>query len=204
MFDIPCGVSARHIHLSEEHVEVLFGKNYKFIVLKETYNPGFVTHEKVRVLFLNGRACEMHIVFPTLENTQIELSTTDCYKFKIEAPKNYSGDVSGGAGAMIVNPETNKGIFVEHCAIRPIRHLHLNNNQAFELGLRNNDIISVEAGNVIFNGVQVRVKDSYRASFHIDTDEGNAAGIDDKSKCHIIKPYDMCDIMEGHAVNEKD
>ena len=184
---IKVGVSARHIHLCQRDLDTLFGKGSKFTVLKETYNPGYATYEKVKVIFGSGEGCEMHIVFPSMEDTQIELSTTDCYKFKIEAPKNYSGDVSGGAGALIINPENNKGIFVEHCVIRPVRHLHLNNDQALELGLKNNDIISVEAGSVVFNGVQVRVKQDYRASFHVDTDEGNAAGIEKDTMAKVVQ-----------------
>lgn len=183
MIKIPCGVSARHIHLSKTHIKALFGKDYEFTLLKETYNPGYVTFEKVTVIFSSGERCEMHIVFPGMEYTQIELSTTDCHKFKIAVPKNSSGDITGGSGALIINQ--GKGIFVQHCVIRPIRHLHLNNEQADELGLMNNDTVCIEAGNVVFKEVQVRVKEDYRVSFHVDTDEGNAAGITDETIARI-------------------
>jgi len=203
MFDIVCGVSGRHIHLCKEHIDELFGSGYQFGKLKETYNPGYVTDENVKVTFESGLSCEMHIVFPSMPITQIEVSTTDCYRFKIDAPKNISGDITGGGYAIITNVVSRKSIFIQNCVIRPIRHIHLDTKQAKELKLINNQWISIVAGSVIFKDVLVRVKDIYKASFHIDTDEGNAAGITDGMIAKIPFNY-ISHIMDGHAVEEND
>lgn len=203
MFDIVCGVSGRHIHLCKEHIDELFGEGYQFGKLKNTYNPGFVTVEKLNIEFESGTSCDMHIVFPSMELTQIEVSTTDCYRFKIDAPKNISGDITDGASAIITNPINSKSIFIRNCVIRPIRHIHLDSRQAKELELINNQWVSIAAGSVIFKDVLVRVKDIYKPSFHIDTDEGNAAGITDGMIAKIPFNY-IAHIMDGHAVEEND
>ena len=186
MIKIPCGVSARHIHLCQPDIDKLFGAGYEFKKLKDTYNPGYIACEKVSIEFESGLRCDMHLVFPNMPDTQIEISTTDCYKFKIRVPKNISGDITNGGSATITNPDNGKSIFIKNCVIRTRRHLHLDNKQAKSLNLKNNQTVSIETGDVIFKDVIVRVKDVYRASFHIDTDEGNAGTITDETIARIL------------------
>ena len=187
MNNIVCGVSARHVHLCQKHIDKLFGKNYQFSKLKDTYNPGYVSVEKVDIGF-EGGMFSSRILLPATEVSQVELSMTDCKRFRVDAPLRKSFDVEGSIPCTIWSKSGRfNRIELKEGVIRPKRHIHLCPEDSKELNLKDGDYCSIEAGTVIFKDVLVRVADWYKASFHIDTDEGNAATITDKTIARVVR-----------------
>ncbi len=171
--------SARHVHVSEADLEILFGKNYKLTPKKELSQPGqYAAEERVTVIGPKREIAGVSILGPTRPDTQVEISLTDARSIGINAPVRESGDVAGSPGCTLVGPagkvELDKGVIVAK------RHIHLTANDAGEFGVSDKQIVSVEmkteGRSAILGDVVVRVNDSYAAAMHIDTDESNAAG----------------------------
>jgi len=172
-------VSAKHIHLSKEHLEILFGKDYNLKVLKQLSQPGEFAAEETVKIEINGKEFSgVRIVGPVRENTQIEISKTDAVFLGINPPVNLSGNMENSLPARIVGPQG--AVDLKQGLIIAKRHIHCTTSEAVNLGLENNDSVSVKINGergLVFENVIVRVKDDYKLSMHIDTDEGNAAGI---------------------------
>lgn len=177
---IPIEVSARHIHLSEHLVEVLFGKGYQLTPEKYLSQLGtFKSAERIRIVGPRDILHDVAILGPTREHTQVEISLTDARKIGLVPPVRESGDHTGSASCRLVGPageyELDDGVIIAR------RHLHCNPEEADTLGIRDGDIISIETKNslrpVVFREVLVRVRDSFSLSLHLDTDEANAAGL---------------------------
>jgi putative phosphotransacetylase len=185
---IPIEVSARHIHLSKEHLEILFGEGYALKYKKELFQPNqYACYEKVDLVGEKGRF-NITILAPLREDTQVELSMTDARKIGVVASLRDSGDIRGTQGALLRGPQgsvvISKGIIVAK------RHVHLSDETAKKWGLIDREIVNVEiAGEraLVFNNVTVRVDKTYLDSMHIDTDEVNAAGVDNGSIGTIVK-----------------
>lgn len=170
-------VSARHCHLSQKDADILFGKDYKFKVLKMVSQPGqFATVEEV---ILKGSKGEMklRIVGPIREASQVELATTDCYRLGITPVIRVSGDIKGTPGAEFIGPKgkvsLKQGIIVAQ------RHLHISPAEAKVSKVKNGQLVSMKIKGprgLIFNNVIVRSGPGHKKSFQIDTDEGNACG----------------------------
>jgi propanediol utilization protein len=169
-------VSNRHAHLSKEHLEILFGKNYQLNTHKELSQPNqFSAHEKVTLINQDRKIENVRVLGPPRETTQIEISRTDAFHLKIQAPLKLSGDLEDSAGLTIQGPsgEINlkKGVIISH------RHLHVSNQEAKKLGLEQNQIVALKVPGIketIFNNVIVRIHPEYNLSFHIDFDDANA------------------------------
>ncbi len=178
-FQVPVGVSARHIHLTQEDVEILFGQGYQLTKCKELMGGQYACKEAVTIVGLKLRAIEnVRILGPVRKATQVEVSSTDAIKLGIKAPIRESGNISGSAPLAVVGP---KGVLYmkEGCIIAK-RHIHMSPEDAREAGVKDNDIVSVVADNergTIFNHVQIRVDKTFTLEMHIDTDEANAAKI---------------------------
>lgn len=176
---VPIGVSARHIHLTHEDVEKLFGKGYRLTKKKELMGGQFAANEMVTVVGLKLRAIEnVRVLGPTRNASQVEISATDAIKLGIKAPIRESGNLKGSAPIAVVGP---KGVVYlnEGCIIAK-RHIHMSPKDALQAGVSDGDIVSVKADNergTIFNNVQIRVDESFTLEMHIDTDEANAAKI---------------------------
>ena len=172
-------VSARHIHLCQEDLDKLFGKDYKLNVKKELSQKGeFAAEETVALVGPKNKIDNLRIVGPVRKRTQVELSATGSFKVGIQAPLRLSGDLEGSASAKIVGPggevELEEGVIVAK------RHIHINSTEAQELNLKDGDVVKVEIKGergLVFNNVLVRIKDTFQKSIHIDTDEANAAGL---------------------------
>ncbi len=181
---IPIEVSARHCHLSQDILEKLFGKVYKLKELKQLSQPSdFACQETVDIKFGSREIKNIRVVGPIREKTQIEISLSDVASSGIMPPIKLSGDLSGSAGAILKGPagqiEITEGLIIAQ------RHLHCGTDEAQKYKLKNGEIISVRvAGSrpVVFEEIVVRVKDNYKLCMHIDTDEGNAAGINKKGE----------------------
>ena len=187
-FMVPIGVSARHIHLTQEHVEVLFGEGYQLTKRKELMGGQFAANEQVTIVGLKLRAIEnVRVLGPVRSKSQVEISATDAIKLGVRAPIRLSGDIEGSAQIAVVGP---KGvIYLDEGCIIAKRHIHMAPKDAIAAGVRNGDIVSVKADNergTVFNHVQIRVDESFTLEMHIDTDEANAAKISTGETVTII------------------
>lgn len=188
-FLVPIGVSARHIHLTQEHVEALFGEGYQLTRKKELMGGQFASNEQVTIVGLKLRAIEnVRILGPVRSKSQVEISATDAIKLGVKAPIRESGNTKGSAPIAIVGP---KGvIYLEEGCIIAKRHIHMAPKDAMAAGVTDGQTVSVKADNergTVFNHVQIRVDDSFTLEMHIDTDEANAAKIATGQTVTIIK-----------------
>ncbi len=176
---VPIGVSARHIHLTQEHVEILFGKGYQLTKRKELMGGQFASNETVTIVGIKLRAIEnVRVLGPVRKQTQVEISATDAIKLGVKAPIRESGKVEGSAPIAVVGPKG--AIYLNEGCIIAMRHIHMSPRDAMAAGVHDGDIVSVKADNergTIFNHVKIRVDDSFTLEMHIDTDEANAAKI---------------------------
>lgn len=178
-FQVPIGVSARHIHLTQEHVEALFGEGYQLTKKKDLMGGQFAANETVTVVGLKLRAIEnVRVLGPVRKASQLEISATDAMKLGIAAPLRESGNIAGSAPIAVVGP---KGVvYLKEGCIIAKRHIHMSPKDAMQSGHKDGDIVSVKMENergTIFNEVKIRVDDSFTLEMHIDTDEANASKI---------------------------
>ena len=188
-YQVPVGVSARHIHLTQEHVETLFGQGYRLTKKKDLMGGQYACNETVTVVGLKLRAIEnVRVLGPVRKASQLEISATDAMKLGVAAPIRESGNVAGSAPIAVVGP---KGvIYLEEGCIIAVRHIHMSPADAMAAGVADGDIVSVKADNergTVFNQVKIRVNDSFTLEMHIDTDEANASKIKTGDKVTIIK-----------------
>ncbi len=188
--DVPVGVSNRHIHLTREHVEILFGKGYQLTKLKDLSQPGqFACKEQLTLVGPSRRAIEgVRVLGPERKKSQVEISRTDSFTLKVKPPVRESGDVAGSAPVTIIGP---KGIVTlsEGCIIAN-RHIHMSVEEGAKYGVSDGEYVDVEMGGErrsLFYDVQIRVHPDFRLEMHVDTDDANAAGIGNGSKVKIIK-----------------
>lgn len=170
--------SARHIHLSQEHLEVLFGKGYQLTPKKNLSQPGqFACEERVTVVGTKKELAGVSILGPVRKATQVELSATDARSIGIGIAIRESGDIAGTPGCKIIGPAGE--IEIENGVIVAKRHVHMTPSDAEKFGVKDKDIVSVKAESAerscIFGDVVVRVSDNFALAMHIDTDESNAA-----------------------------
>ncbi len=181
MRSIPIEISARHIHLSRQDIDILFGKGYQLAPARFLSEPRQFAAAETAMLYTPKSAIEnVRIVGPAREFTQIELSRTDCWRLGIQnAPLRASGELElDGTPGICVKSGAGE-ICVRQGVIVPWRHLHLNHTEALELNLEDGQLVKVRiAGEraVILENVYVRVQADFRLSLHLDTDEANAAG----------------------------
>lgn len=172
--------SARHLHVSQQDLETLFGKGYTLTPKKDLSQPGqFACEERVTIIGPKRELAGVSILGPCRPATQIEISLTDARSIGVAAPVRESGDTKSSAPVKLVGPagEVELG---EGCIVAK-RHIHLDTATASAYGLKNAQVVSVACDNgqgrkLVFDDVVVRVSDSYAPAMHIDTDEANAAG----------------------------
>ncbi len=184
-------ISARHVHVSQQDLETLFGAGYELTVKKMLSQPGqFACEERVKVIGTKGEFPAVSILGPVRKETQVELSLTDARSIGVTAPVRESGDLDGSGVCKLIGPagevELTKGV------IAAKRHIHATTKDAEEMGLENGQVVSVEIPtandrSLIFGDVVVRVSDTYALAMHIDTDEANAAGMKPNSIGKIIR-----------------
>ncbi len=186
---VPVGVSARHVHLTQEHVEVLFGEGYRLTKKKELMGGQFASNELVTIVGLKLRAIEnVRILGPVRGKSQVEISATDAVKLGVKAPVRESGNVAGSAPVALVGPKG--ALYLKEGCIIAKRHIHMAPSDAMAAGLYDGDVVSVQADNergTIFNEVQIRVDESFTLEMHIDTDEANAAQTATGDTVRILK-----------------
>lgn len=176
---VPVGVSARHVHLTQEDVETLFGAGYQLTKKKELMGGQFASNEQVTIVGTKLRAIEnVRILGPVRKSSQVEISQTDAMKLGVRAPLRDSGDIKGSAPIAVVGPKG--AIYLKEGCIVARRHIHMSPADAKAAGLKDKDVVSVSAVNergTTFDEVLIRVDESFTLEMHIDTDEANASNI---------------------------
>ena len=176
---IKVGVSARHVHLSKEDLETLFGKGHELTVKKYLMGDQFAAEECVTLVSPSLRSIEgVRVLGPVRNQSQVEISRTDTFKLKVSPPVRPSGKLEGSAPMALVGPCGS--VFLNECTIIANRHIHVNTKDAERLGVKDNDSVDVEISSAKptrYYDVQVRVADDFNTEMHIDTDDANAAGI---------------------------
>ena len=187
---VPIGISNRHIHLTREHVEVLFGKGYQLTKCKDLSQPGqYACKEQLTIVGPSMRAIEgVRVLGPERKKSQVEISRTDSFTLKVKPPVRESGDLAGSAPITIIGP---KGIVTldEGCIIAN-RHIHMSVEEGEKFGVRDGEYVDVQIDGErksLFYDVQIRVHKDFRLEMHIDTDDANAAGVANGFKAKLIK-----------------
>ena len=170
--------SARHIHLSREAVDALYGVGYELTKKKDLSQPGqYACAEKLTVVGPKG-SLKASILGPTRPASQVELSLTDARSIGVNALIRESGDIAGTQGCKLVNPETGAEYTLTEGVIAAKRHIHLTPEAAAEFGVADKEIVSVKIESertAVLGDVVIRVSDKFAPAMHIDTDEANAA-----------------------------
>ena len=170
--------SARHIHLSREAVDVLFGAGYELTNKKDLSQPGqYACAEKLTVVGPKG-SIKASILGPTRPASQVEISLTDARSIGVVAPIRESGDIAGSGACKLVNAETGAELELTEGVIAAKRHIHMTPADAEAIGVCDKEIVSVKLDtprSLIFGDVVVRVNPNFALAMHIDTDECNAA-----------------------------
>ena len=185
---IPAAVSNRHVHLSKEHIEILFGTNCELNSMKKLSQPGqFACGETVVIKGAKGEIDKVRVLGPARGDTQVEISVTDSYGLGIPPVVRISGDLTGTPGCVLVGPrgqvQLQKGVIVS------LRHLHISSEQGKAYGLKTGDIVNLKKSGprgIILNQVHVRCGEGHELELHIDTDEANAANIKNGDYLEIV------------------
>lgn len=189
-------ISARHCHLSQEHVEILFGPGHQLTPMKNLYQDGFFAAEETVMIVGPKRRMlpTVRILGPVRNYSQVELAFTDSISLGIDAPVRHSGDIRGTPGCVIVGP---KGVIeLSEGVIRAARHVHMSLKDAEAYGVKNKDFMNlrIEAPqcSVTFEDLLVRADETSKLEVHIDTDEGNACFLDSATKVELLKQDHDC------------
>jgi acetate kinase len=177
---IPIAISARHVHLSRATIDQLFGVGYKLRVLAPLGQPGqFSTADTVSLVGPHGRLAHVRVLGPPRAADQIEVSRSDEFALGLDAPVRVSGDLSDTPGITIEGPAGS--VQLKRGTICALRHIHMSPSDAVRLGVQDRAMVEVAVRNgerdTVFGDVVVRVSPDYRLELHLDTDEGNAAGV---------------------------
>ena len=176
----PIEISARHMHVSREDLNTLFGEGYELNYKKELSQPGqYACEERLRVVGPRGEFPGVSILGPTRPFTQLELSATDARTLGLAAPIRESGDIAGSPGCKLVGPkgevEISQGVVIAK------RHIHITPTDAEKYGLTDKQIVQVKHDNadrsIVYGDVVVRVHETFALAMHIDVDEANAGAV---------------------------
>lgn len=179
VWKIPVAVSARHVHLSQEHVEILFGKGHQLKKMRDTrQTEGWAAEETVELIGPKGSFKAIRVMGPTRGVTQIEVSKTDTFILGVDAPVRPSGKLEN---TPVIRLRGTAGEVETNGLIVAARHIHMSPEDAIKMNVKDGDYVDVKIGgsgrDVSFANTLIRVKESYATEMHIDTDEANAAGI---------------------------
>lgn len=192
MKKIPVGISGRHLHVTREDLETLFGKGYELTPMKELSQPGqYAAEEKVDVISPAGKEIKgVRILGPVRPQSQVEISRSDAIRGKFVAPVRSSGDVKGSGPATLVGPagkvELTEGVIIAD------RHIHFSLEDAEEFGVVNGQVVSIKLTGEkpgILDNVLCRVNKNYALDCHLDTDDGSAFMLNTGDEAILVKSY---------------
>ena len=194
MKKIPLGISGRHVHVTQAHLETLFGKEYRLTEFKPLSQPGqYAANEKVDVVSPKGNTIKgVRILGPVRPVSQVEISRSDALRGGFIAPVRSSGDVKGSGPCTLVGP--NGSVELEEGVIIADRHIHFSLEDAESFGVSNGDIVSIlvegEKPGLLGN-VLCRVSKSYALDCHLDTDDGSAFMLNTGDLATLVKAYEI-------------
>ncbi len=188
--EVKIGVSARHVHLSREHLEILFGKGYELTKKKTLMGREYASEELVTLVGPSLRAIEkVRVLGPVRKNTQVEISRTDTFVLKVSPPVRPSGEIEGSEKIVIVGPKGS--VYLKEGVIIANRHIHLTPEFADKHDITDGDLVDVlchgKEKTTKFYDVQIRVRDDFNVEMHIDTDDANSAGLRNGDMVTLIK-----------------
>lgn len=175
-------ISARHVHLTQAHVEQLFGAGHQLTPHKPLYQDGFYAAQETVMLVGPRRRMlpEVRVLGPTRNHSQVELALTDAISLGIDAPVRHSGNIAGTPGCVLVGPAGT--VELKEGVIRAARHVHMNDREAAYYGVHDGDLMTLKVTSphcsIAFGEVLVRLDAAAKLEVHIDTDEGNACHLD--------------------------
>ncbi len=188
--ELVVSISARHVHLTDEHVETLFGPGRTLTPMKDLYQDGFYAAEETVMLVGPRKRMlpSVRILGPTRPHSQVELAFTDAISLGIDAPVRASGKIEGTPGCVMVGPagvvDLSQGV------IRAERHVHMNFEDAERYGVKNGDRMNLRIHSsctTLLEDLLVRADETSKLEVHLDTDEGNAADLEHASRCELLK-----------------
>lgn len=199
---VPVGISARHVHLSQADLQVLFGSGHALQPKKELSQPGqFAAEEQVTVVGPKGKLERVRVLGPVRSATQVELAMTDAMKLGIKAPVRMSGDLAGSPGCKLIGPagelELSQGVIVA------ARHIHMAGGQAEAYGLHDGDRVSVRVQSArpcVWGDVIIRAGKGHDLEMHIDTDEANSALLSNGAYVELVADTAACQAPAAPAV----
>lgn len=186
---LPIALSNRHIHLSQEDLNKLFGEGYQLTIKKDLSQPGqYACEEKVDLVGPKNTIKGVRVLGPVRSSTQVEISITDAFKLGVDPVVRNSGDIAGTPGVKIIGPkgevELDKGVIVA------ARHIHMHTSDAERFGVKDGDVVKVKTEGIralVFENVLVRCGDTHALEMHVDIEEGNAAGVKNGDMVELIK-----------------
>lgn len=186
---IPLGISNRHLHLSQNDLETLFGEGYRLTPIKELSQPGqFACKETLTIAGPKGSIEKVRVLGPVRSKTQVELLEGDRFKLGVKAPPRLSGDLEGTPGVTLIGPKGS--VQLKEGAIVAQRHIHMTPDDAQRFGVIDGQIVSIQFPGPrggIYNNVIVRATDASALECHLDTEEANAMNLNSLSLVKIIK-----------------
>lgn len=182
--------SGRHVHLSREDINTLFGYGYQLTPVKDLSQPGqYACEERVTIEGPKGALQKVVVLGPERSKTQVEVSLTDALSLGMKAPVRLSGDIKGTPGIKITNPKNGASVEIKEGLIVAKRHIHMTPEDANRFHVKNGDSVKVKVFGqrpVILEDVDVRVDKNFSTAMHIDYDEANACGFTNDTKGMII------------------
>lgn len=186
--DVKVGISARHIHLCQQDINVLFGQNYMLTKERDLSQPGdYACNDKVILKNQFYEIKDVRVLGPIREYTQVEMSKTDSYYFHLTPPVRTSGDLEGASSINIIGPN---GSIERDCVIIATRHIHMTLEDAGKYNLVNRQLVSVQLVGVKggrLDNVYVKVKDQAALELHLDLDDANAHLIEKGDVAHMVE-----------------
>jgi len=183
---LPIALSNRHVHLSKEDIEILFGEGFELTPIKDLSQPGqFACAEKVDLVGPKGTIKGVRVLGPARKESQVEVSLTDGFALGVKVPVSGSGSLDGTPGVKLVGPKGE--VVLEKGLIAASRHIHMSPNDAEAFGVKDQDIVKIRTNGeraVVFENVLVRVNKDFALEMHVDIEEGNAAGV---SNCELVE-----------------
>ncbi|CBK77785.1 phosphate propanoyltransferase [Clostridium sp. AM29-11AC] len=189
-YKIPIGVSNRHVHVTKEDLEILYGPGCELTKKGDLKQPGqFAANETVTIRGPKGEFKNVRILGPVRSKSQVEISKTDSFRLGIRPPVRESGDLSGTPGIELVGPKGT--VALTEGAIVALRHIHMTLAQAEAMGVKDKDIVEVETfgeRHGVFGDVLVRVSDKFSLEMHVDIDEANACALKNNDYVILKRP----------------
>lgn len=183
---IPVGISNRHIHLTKEVKDILFGEDYELEVKRLLSQTGeFASNSKVSIKTDKGIIENVRVVGPLRKYTQLEILKSDEEILEIKAEERNSGEVSNTPGITLVGP--NKELYVNSCVIIQNRHIHMTEEEAKKFNVENDEIVKIGKENIIIDNVHIKIRNDYVLECHLDKDDEIKYNIHTGDEIEIIK-----------------